>query len=140
LYLGIGNTDYISLSDNITKIHNVLVTGDHVHSSNYIRNDKGYSIYVDANGEFWGEFDNLLIRNNIQYSNIKEVTYATLLQTITDKRLVRNKKYKIIDFQNEWELTNQEECIYDPDKAGYNCRPLIVTAIDNDKISKVAYY
>lgn len=140
LYLGVGNTNYISLSDNITTIHNILITGDYIHSANYIRNDKGYAVYIDANGEFWGEFDNLLIRNTIQYSNTKDITYDTLLQTISDKKLVKNKKYRIIDFQNEWELTNSSECIYDIDDKRYNVRPLIVTAIDIDKLSRSASY
>jgi hypothetical protein len=76
-----------------------------------------------------------------------DVTYKELTDLIKGKKLIVRKKYKIIDFQNEWEVTSR--CFYE-DKItstgtpiqgdAKNVWPIVVTADTTSTLKKECYF
>lgn len=117
----------------------------------------GYRIYTEA-GESFIETDNLLVRNGI---NSISTSYSEFVEMLNDKSLTPFSTYIINDFQNEWELTIEEDTITEDVQASdedgnklwqdedktipvietyKNVRPLIVTAISSSEISGEVTY
>lgn len=108
----------------------------------------GYRIYTEA-GESFMETDNLLVRNGI---NSISISYSEFVEMLNDKSLTPFSTYIIKDFQNEWELTIEEDTITEDVQASdedetipvietyKNVRPLIVTAISSSEISGEVMY
>ena len=117
----------------------------------------GYRIYTEA-GESFIETDNLLVRNRI---NSISTSYSEFVEMLNDKSLTPFSTYIINDFQNEWELTIEEDTITEDVQASdedgnrlwqdedetipvietyKNVRPLIVTAISSSEISGEVMY
>lgn len=108
----------------------------------------GYRIYTEA-GESFMETDNLLVRNGI---NSISISYSEFVEMLNDKSLTPFSTYIINDFQNEWELTIEEDTITEDVQASdedetipvietyKNVRPLIVTAISSSEISGEVMY
>ena len=95
------------------------------------------------------ETDNLLVRNGI---NSISISYSEFVEMLNDKSLTPFSTYIINDFQNEWELTIEEDTITEDVQASdedetipvietyKNVRPLIVTAISSSEISGEVMY
>lgn len=146
--------------------HNNTITSDTsfngVLSSNKLQSigaspSSGYRIYTEA-GESFIETDNLLVRNGI---NSISTSYSEFVEMLNDKSLTPFSTYIINDFQNEWELTIEEDTITEDVQASdedgnrlwqdedetipvietyKNVRPLIVTAISSSEISGEVTY
>lgn len=146
--------------------HNNTITSDTsfngVLSSNKLQSigaspSSGYRIYTEA-GESFIETDNLLVRNGI---NSISTSYSEFVEMLSDKSLTPFSTYIINDFQNEWELTIEEDTMTEDVQASdedgnklwqdedetipvietyKNVRPLIVTAISSSEISGEVTY
>ena len=139
LYFGLGNDNYISFDTNKINIEKETIIYDNFQSNNYVINKDGYRLYIDSNGVSTLEIDKVIIRQLLVYEEIMSVTYSELQILIKNSELIPNKKYKIIDFQNEWEVTNKvyykDETIPDTDPIEGNAKnvwPIVVEAKTND--------
>ena len=106
---------YLTLEDNQVhfSVNIVMNESSEIQSSEFIKGEdgKGYGLYeYDEKGVI--ETDNLIVRDELIYKDIKDVTYDELRQLMSKEQLVINKKYRIIDFQNEWELLPKSKLIY----------------------------
>lgn len=105
LQLRLGTADYISLLSDGVHIKNALTLDQDLLSSNYKQKVSGYSIYYD-NDKDWScaEFDYILVRHFIDYTNVEDIRYDDLRKLISVGQLIPDRKYCIIDFQNEWDV------------------------------------
>ena len=106
---------YLTLEDNQVhfSVNIVMDESSEIQSSEFIKGEdgKGYGLYeYDEKGVI--ETDNLIVRDELIYKDIKDVTYDELRQLMSKEQLVINKKYRIIDFQNEWELLPKSKLVY----------------------------
>jgi hypothetical protein len=102
---------------------------------------------MDADGSSVLEVDKVVIRKILEYDDILNITYNDLAELIKNKKLVARKKYRIIDFQNEWEVTSR--CYYE-DKVtntstpiqgeAKNVWPIVVTADTTTTLKKECYF
>ena len=97
--------------------------------------------------------DQLMVRES---SDIVDITYEELVTLIDSTSLSTATRYRITDFQNEWELTTEEDVIDEDEQAvdengdplwqdedetipviavHKNTHPLIVSAITTSKLS-----
>ena len=107
LSFGLGNSNYISFNTNKIDVEKEVIVHNDLQSNNYAINKDGYRIYIDSNGVSTLEIDKIIIRQLLVYEEIISVTYSELQRLIKDSKLIPTKKYKIIDFQNEWEVTSK---------------------------------
>ena len=107
LSFGLGNSNYISFNTNKIDVEKEVIVHNDLQSNNYVINKDGYRIYIDSNGVSTLEIDKIIIRQLLVYEEIISVTYSELQRLIKDSKLIPTKKYKIIDFQNEWEVTSK---------------------------------
>lgn len=106
---------YLTLEDNQVhfSVNIVMNESSEIQSSEFIKGEdgKGYGLYeYDEKGVI--ETDTLIVRDELIYKDIKDVTYDELRQLMSKEQLVINKKYRIIDFQNEWELLPKSKLVY----------------------------
>lgn len=106
---------YLTLEDNQVhfSVNIVMNESSEIQSSEFIKGEdgKGYGLYeYDEKGII--ETDTLIVRDELIYKDIKDVTYDELRQLMSKEQLVINKKYRIIDFQNEWELLPKSKLVY----------------------------
>lgn len=106
---------YLTLEDNQVhfSVNIVMDESSEIQSSEFIKGEdgKGYGLYeYDEKGVI--ETDTLIVRDELIYKDIKDVTYDELRQLMSKEQLVINKKYRIIDFQNEWELLPKSKLVY----------------------------
>lgn len=122
-----------SIEINVPTKHLELVEGD-IFKSVGATKESGFMLYMEK-GQSTLIVDNLTVRNGFL---LKEVTYNELLAEIETKSLLTSCYYKIIDFQNPWEL------VADPDKDSVEddtkVHPIVVRAVTTDKVSSDAYY
>lgn len=94
----------------------------------------GYRLYVSG-GESTLEVDNLIVRNS---SSSTTLTYSDLMELVTKESMSVGSSYIISDYQNEWELTTEEDAVledevFEDEETGEsevvrykNVRPLVV--------------
>lgn len=112
----------------------------------------GFKLYM-LDGKSILSIDQLMVRES---SDIVDITYEELVTLMDSTNLSTATRYRITDFQNEWELTTEEDVI-DEDKQAVdengdplwqgedetipviavhkNTHPLIVSAITTSKLS-----
>lgn len=105
----------------------------------------GFRLYTSG-GESTLEIDNLLVRNNTKTVSL---LYSDLLSLVSQSALVVGSMYRIVDFQNEWELTTEENTVLEDEiyedsgvteiVAYKNVRPLVVVPNTTSTIGE-AYY
>lgn len=157
LYLA-GQTGYITNNGNIQvnindiKSLNIAPEGITTQSviSNMIKSEgasqtTGFRLYTSG-GESTLEIDNLLVRNNTETVSL---LYSDLLSLVSQSALVVGSMYRIVDFQNEWELTTEENTVLEDEiyeDSGVteivthkNVRPLVVVPNTTSTIGE-AYY
>ncbi len=114
-------------------------------SSNMIKSEgatqmSGFRLYTDATGKSTLEVDNLSVRES---TDTTVLTHSGLYELITQEALVIGHKYRVTDFQNEWELTTDDDIIESTvtqeDSEQKNVRPLIAIANTYTTIGS-AYY
>ena len=147
LYFGLGNNNYISFDADKINIEKETIIHDNFQSNDYVINKDGYRLYIDSNGVSTLEIDKVIIRQLLVYEEIMSVTYSELQILIKNSELIPNKKYKIIDFQNEWEVTNEvyykDETIPDTNPIEGNAKnvwPIVVEAKTNDTLYSNFYF
>lgn len=143
----------LSIATDVTTINNNLAC-DYIASKN-ADNTSGYKLYY-LNGESVLEIDRVIAR---KASNVTDITYSELVTLAEAGELSTATDYRIIDFQNEWELTTEDDVIVEDvqaeDEEGNplwqdedetipvietykNVHPLIVTASNSTTIAKAA--
>lgn len=140
LNFGVGVDGYIKLSENKVQVNQELVTYKSLESWDFVGSQKGYILTTTENDESLLEVDIIRVRKYIDYSNKVKLTYSQLLNYISQKKLIEGKEYVIIDFQNEWEVTEPQLTYLEGDETHIpNVHPITVTATSYNKISKTAY-
>ena len=112
----------------------------------------GFKLYM-LDGKSILSVDQLMVRES---SDIVDITYEELVTLIDSTSLSTATRYRITDFQNEWELTTEEDAIDEDEQAvdengdplwqdedetipviavHKNTHPLIVSAITTSKLS-----
>lgn len=143
------NDNYISFDTNRINLIKETVVYNNFQSNNYIVNKDGYRLYIDSKGISTLEIDKVIIRQLLVYEEIIDVTYSELQRLIMDSKLIPGKKYKIIDFQNEWEVTREvqyeDETIYDSNNEpiggkAKNVWPIVVQAKTNNILYPNFYF
>ena len=143
------NDNYISFDTNRINLIKETVVYNNFQSNNYIVNKDGYRLYIDSEGVSTLEIDKVIIRQLLVYEEIIDVTYLELQRLIMDSKLIPDKKYKIIDFQNEWEVTREvqyeDETIYDSNNEpiggkAKNVWPIVVQAKTNNILYPNFYF
>lgn len=147
LYFNIGGDHYISFDATKIDIEREVIIHQDLQSKDYQSKKSGYRLYMDADGSSVLEVDKVVIRKILEYDDILDVTYNDLTELIKNKKLVARKKYRIIDFQNEWEVTSR--CYYE-DKVtntstpiqgdAKNVWPIVVTADTTTTLKKECYF
>lgn len=157
LYLA-GQTGYITnngnIQVNIDNIESLSIAPEGITTqsvmSNMIKSEganqtTGFRLYTSG-GESTLEVDNLLVRNNTETVSL---LYSDLLSLVSQSALVVGSMYRIVDFQNEWELTTEENTVLEDEiyeDSGVteivtykNVRPLVVVPNTTSTIGE-AYY
>lgn len=112
----------------------------------------GFKLYM-LDGKSILSIDQLMVRES---SDIVDITYEELITLMDSTNLSTTTRYRITDFQNEWELTTEEDVIDEDEQAvdengdpllqdedetipviavHKNTHPLIVSAITTSKLS-----
>ena len=112
----------------------------------------GFKLYM-LDGKSILSIDQLMVRES---SDIVDITYEKLVTLMDSTNLSTATRYRITDFQNEWELTTEEDVIDEDEQAvdengdplwqdedetipviavHKNTHPLIVSAITTSKLS-----
>ena len=112
----------------------------------------GFNLYM-LDGKYILSIDQLMVRES---SDIVDITYEELVTLMDSTNLSTATRYRITDFQNEWELTTEEDVIDEDEQAvdengdplwqdedetipviavHKNTHPLIVSAITTSKLS-----
>ena len=115
-------------------------------------NSTGFKLYM-LDGKSILSIDQLMVRES---SDIVDITYEELVTLMDSTNLSTATRYRITDFQNEWELTTEEDVIDEDEQAvdengdplwqdedetipviavHKNTHPLIVSAITTSKLS-----
>lgn len=124
---------------------------DSIESSN-ASDSTGFKLYM-LDGKSILSIDQLMVRES---SDIVDITYEELVTLMDSTNLSTATRYRITDFQNEWELTTKEDVIDEDEQAvdengdplwqdedetipviavHKNTHPLIVSAITTSKLS-----
>ena len=138
LTIGIESRQMLIGSETI-EVHNNLTTesGSYIMSDDFITDQKGYRLYyVQDNGYTELEIDNVKVRKELTYNDLIDIKYQQFRQLILSRKLKVGHRYKIVDFQNEWELTSNP-VLYGADA---NVHPIIVTVTSNNTISAIAKF
>lgn len=141
LELGSSGTTYISFRNDVVKILKSLVSND-IKSPDYTHKASGYAIYRGDDNLSCLEIDNILIRNKLEYLNIIDIKYSDLVNLVENNGLIKGKKYRITDFQDEWEITQEYVDNTDPStpvKYKYYW-PITLTAETNNSFEEYGYF
>lgn len=149
LSLKLRNDNYISFDTDKINIEKETIVHSDFQSSDYIINKDGYRLYIDRDGISTLEIDKVIIRQLLVYEEIIDVTYSDLQELINNSKLIPTKKYKIIDFQNEWEVTREvqyeDEIIYNSNNEpiggkAKNVWPIVVQAKTKNELYPDFYF
>lgn len=120
-------------------------------------NSTGFKLYM-LDGKSILSVDQLMVRES---SDIVDITYEELVTLIDSTSLSTATRYRITDFQNEWELTTEEDVIDEDEQAvdengdplwqdedetipviavHKNTHPLIVSAITTSKLASTGTF
>lgn len=143
IVVSINNTDTLTITPD--GILTSAITTSMVKSSEATPTS-GYRLYM-SDGESTLEVDNLLVRNSTSTTNLLQTDLYSLA---TQGALTVGSMYKITDFQNEWELTTEENMVLedtilnnevsgDTEVIYKNVRPLVVIPNTSSTIG-TAYY
>ena len=159
IILRIGNSNVVVVGTSETIFSTDITTSGSVISdsisSNSFSDNYGFKLYIE-NGKSKLVVDSVIERS--PSDNSVEVTFSELLELINNEDLIIGAKYVIKDFQNEWELTTEDdtqepsneddtkddeeltdESESTPDPP-VNTRPLVVTATTTSTLNPIAYY
>lgn len=130
------------------------IISDKIHSSGFIEGDRGFGLWIDSStGESYLQVDHILGQKT-EYIGIKYVEALVLMRTA---KIKPGKHYVIIDYQNEWEATPEDDVmgedlwdqIFEGEEEGgepkfgvdRNVRPIVLESISNKSFGdEVTYY
>lgn len=151
LNFNITNNKYISLRQNNIEFYKNVILDAPIYSDNYEANKSGFALYVN-DADYIGEFDIIKVRKAIIYEDIEDITYDDLVEKINNSQLYPGKKYRIIDFYNEWDNyyynlqdeqnrvpSNYYELYEDPTNVQFYF-PIIISAKTKNSLEKEGYY
>ena len=151
LKFNIANSKYFSLNNSNIEFYKNVVLSNPIYSNNYETNKLGFAIYVD-NTDYIGEFDIIKVRKAIIYEDIEDITYDDLVGKIKNSELHPDRKYRIIDFYNEWDVYNYDlsneqkqvpedykDLYEDPSNVQFYF-PVTVTAKTKNSLKKEGYF
>lgn len=145
--LMVEGSEYATLNHNTVLLHKELILKEGLQSEN-ATSFQGFRMYI-KNGKSYLEIDKVIERDD-KGASLIEVTYSELEQLIIDSKLSPKSYYLIMDFQNPWEVTWENEPMYYEDQyveingkqqlSGIrNAMYLIVKATNYNKLEKQAY-
>ena len=151
LNFNITNNKYISLKQNNIEFYKNVILDAPIYSNNYEANNSGFALYVN-NADYIGEFDIIKVRKAIIYEDIEDITYDDLVEKINNSQLYPGKKYRIIDFYNEWDNyyydlskeqskvpSNYDGLYEDPTNVQFYF-PITIAAKTKNSLEKEGYY
>ena len=151
LNFNITNNKYISLRQNNIEFYKNVILDAPIYSDNYEANKSGFALYVN-DADYIGEFDIIKVRKAIIYEDIEDITYDALVEKINNSQLYPGKKYRIIDFYNEWDNyyydlskeqsnvpSNYYELYEDPTNVQFHF-PITIAAKTKNSLEKEGYY
>lgn len=103
LIITIGNEQIATFTSNDVSISKGIICSSV--SSEGADNTRGYQLYIQ-DGKSYLIVDRLTVRES---SDIVDITYDELISSMESGTLSVSTKYRITDFQNEWELTTEED-------------------------------
>lgn len=151
----IGNEQIATFTSNDVSVNKGIVCNSI--SSKGASSTTGYQLYMQDDKSNL-IVDRLTVRES---SDIVDITYDELMSLIESGTLSVSTKYKITDFQNEWELTTDEDTKIEDEQATdengdlvwqdedetipiivvrKNTHPLIVSAITSSKLSNIGVF
>lgn len=151
LNFNITNNKYISLRQNNIEFYKNVILNAPIYSDNYEANKSGFALYVN-NTDYIGEFDIIKVRKAIIYEDIEDITYDDLVEKINNSQLYPGKKYRIIDFYNEWdnyyydlskeqsEVPSNYNGLYENPQSVQFCFPITIAAKTKNSLEKEGYY
>ena len=151
LNFNITNNKYISLKQNDIKFYKNVILDAPIYSNNYEANKSGFALYVN-DADYIGEFDIIKVRKAIIYEDIEDITYDDLVEKINNSQLYPGKKYRIIDFYNEWDnyyydlskeqsnVPSNYDGLYEDPKNVQFYFPITIAAKTKNSLEKEGYY
>ena len=151
LNFNITNNNYISLKQNNIEFYKNIVLNAPLYSDNYEANKSGFALYVNG-ADYIGEFDIIKVRKAIIYEDIEDIKYDDLVEKINNSQLYPGKKYRIIDFYNEWDnyyydLSNEQnnvpsnyDGLYENPSSVQFYFPITIAAKTKNSLEKEGYY
>ena len=151
LNFNITNNNYISLKQNNIEFYKNLVLKAPLYSDNYEANKSGFALYVN-DADYIGEFDIIKVRKAIIYEDIENIKYDDLVEKINNSQLYPGKKYRIIDFYNEWDnyyydlsveqsnVPSNYDGLYENPKNVQFYFPITIAAKTKNSLEKEGYY
>ena len=151
LNFNITNNKYISLRQNNIEFYKNVILNAPIYSDNYEANKSGFALYVN-DADYIGEFDIIKVRKAIIYEDIENIKYDDLVEKINNSQLYPGKKYRIIDFYNEWDnyyydLSNEQnnvpsnyDGLYENPKNVQFYFPITIAAKTKNSLEKEGYY
>lgn len=151
LNFNITNNKYISLKQNNIQFYKNVILDAPIYSNNYEANKSGFALYAN-DADYIGEFDIIKVRKAIIYEDIEDITYDALVEKINNSQLYPGKKYRIIDFYNEWDnyyydlsiersnvSSNYDGLYEDPTNVQFHF-PITIAAKTKNSLEKEGYY
>ena len=151
LNFNITNNKYISLRQNNIEFYKNIILNAPIYSDNYEANKSGFALYVN-DADYIGEFDIIKVRKAIIYEDIEDITYDALVEKINNSQLYPGKKYRIIDFYNEWDnyyydlsveqskVPSNYDGLYENPKNVQFYFPITIAAKTKNSLEKEGYY
>lgn len=113
IVINVDDTEVLTINDggllinNILKVYGKVIT-DEIYSSNFSKNVRGWGIWIDSSGESYLQVDNLIVNNTF---TAEYITYQEALTLIASNSVKYGQNYVLIDYQNEWEITSNDDTI-----------------------------
>lgn len=151
LNFSITNNNYISLKQNNIEFYKNIVLNAPLYSDNYEANKSGFALYVN-DADYIGEFDIIKVRKAIIYEDIENIKYDDLVEKINNSQLYPGKKYRIIDFYNEWDnyyynlqdeqnnVPSNYDGLYENPSSVQFYFPITIAAKTKNSLEKEGYY
>ena len=125
LVLAVQDDEYLILADQrITANYSIHVKNSAQLGSEGADKSQGYRLYIDGETS-WLDVDEINVRNGINVTQYKEITFAELSTLITSSNLIPLNWYLITDFQNHWKVAGNKDS---------NNRPILVRALTESSL------
>jgi hypothetical protein len=105
-----------------------------------LQGQTGFALFHNTeDNQTYLEIDVVRIRSELDYINVKDITYKELRSLVNSGKLVKGKKYRITDFINEWEL-KEYYTKHNSNTLFHHYWPVILTADSKRTFKKEGYF